>query len=195
MNRLKTVHWLSILGVAIILLLSATVIIDRATHPDSSYNVPATGSSSNSVAKNIKIGNKVGNLAPDFRLTTIDNNTVSLSDYRGKHVILNFWATWCGPCRYETPFLQSAYEESAKDGVIVIAINTQDGFENASSYARMYNLTFTIPVDITGTVARQFGVYGMPTTFMIDEEGVITSIKIGPFIGKEEIEERIQNFQ
>ena len=141
------------------------------------------------------VGYRLGNIAPDFTLDTIDSKSVKLSDFRGKNVILNFWATWCGPCRFEMPFLEAIHEEWAKSDVVVIAVNTQDGYESARSYAKAYNIKFVIPVDVTGKVAEKFAVRGMPTTFFINEEGIITSIKIGPFITVDEIEERMKTFK
>lgn len=140
------------------------------------------------------VGNRLGNIAPDFTLDTIDGKSIRLSDFRGKNIILNFWATWCGPCRFEMPFLEAVHETWAKAGVVVIAINTQDGYENARSYAKAYNLKFIIPVDVTGKVAEKFGVRGMPTTIFINADGIITSIKIGPFIAADEIEDRMKTF-
>ena len=82
------------------------------------------------------VGYNLGNIAPDFTLDTIDGKSVKLSDFRGKNVILNFWATWCGPCRFEMPFLEAVHDQWAKADVIIVAINTQDGYESARSYAK-----------------------------------------------------------
>ncbi|MDD5312047.1 MAG: TlpA disulfide reductase family protein [Dehalococcoidia bacterium] len=142
----------------------------------------------------IMTGNRIGNLAQDFNLHTTDGREIKLSDYRGQNVILNFWATWCGPCRYEMPFFQAVQEKWDKSGVIVLAIATMDDPDSVRSYAKVYNLKFTIPVDVMGNVAKKYGISGMPTTFFIDQEGIITSVRIGPFITQEEIEDMMKSF-
>ena len=175
--------WLSILTIVIILIITAATIAGCATHP------------SETVATTPQTGNKIGDLAPDFSLPTIDNKMMSLHEYMGKNIILNFWATWCGPCVYEVPFLREIDERWSKAGVMVIAINTQDSIEAATSYARHNNLNFVIPFDPRGGVASLYNVRGLPTSFFIDSEGVIKSIKVGPFISTSEIEERMKSFK
>jgi len=191
MNKLQTPHFLWILAAVIIVFLISAVIIDQVTH---SNPAPATKPVSDT-QKNVKTGNRVGDLAPDFKLITIDNREINLSDYRGKNVILNFWATWCGPCNFELPFIKAVDEEWSKAGVVIIAVNTQDTFERASSYAKTNELKFIIPVDVKGSLINLYAVRGMPTTFFINRDGIITSIKIGPFIGKDEVEERMKSFE
>jgi len=152
------------------------------------------GGSSQTSQKGILIGNRIGNIAQDFNLHTTDGREIRLSDYRGQHVILNFWATWCGPCRFEMPFFQTIQDKWDGAGVTVLAIATQDDPDSVRSYAKVYNLKFTIPMDIMGTVAKKYGISGMPTTFFIDQEGVITSVRIGPFLAPEEIEDMMKSF-
>jgi len=191
MNKLQTPLFLWILAAVIVVFLISAIIIDQVTH---SNPAPVTQPVSDT-QKNVKTGNRVGDLAPDFRLKTINNREINLSDYRGKNVILNFWATWCGPCQYEIPPLKEIDREWSKAGVVIIAVNTQDTFERASSYAKTNELKFIIPVDVKGSLINLYGVRGMPTTFFINRDGIITSIKIGPFIGKDEIEERMKTFE
>ena len=143
----------------------------------------------------IVVGNKIGDTAPDFTLETIDGRQISLSDYRGKNVILNFWASWCGPCRFETSTVEAIHEAWSDKGVVVLGVNVQDGFDNARSYAKAYNLKFTIPVDVPGDAVRLYGIHGIPTTFFINREGIITAIKVGPFISTDEVEEMMASFK
>ncbi len=189
LNKIKPTIWFILLGVFTIL-----IIVAGAIYEHTAYTFQ-TNIEQQTKIDNIKTGNKIGERAPDFSLKTIDNRDIKLSDYRGKYVILNFWATWCGPCRYEIPTLQTTHETWKKADVVIIAINTQDGFENAYSYAKAYGLTFTIPVDIPGKVAELYGVRGLPTTFFINSDGIITYIKIGPFINKDEIEQYMASFK
>lgn len=191
------VVWLSTVGAAIILFMVSVVIFDQVTHSGNiSKNDKTTSAApAGQTGSNFKTGNRIGNLAPDFALKTADNRDIKLSDFRGKNVIINFWATWCGPCRYEMGSLQSIHETWEKADVILLAIATQDGFDNARSYAETNGLTFTIPVDIPGKVAEGYGVRGLPTSFFINRDGVITSIKVGPFISVDEILERMVTFK
>lgn len=137
----------------------------------------------------------IGNTAPDFTLETIDGHEISLSDYRGKNVILNFWATWCGPCRFETSTVEAIYEAWSDKDVVMLGVNVEDGFDSAASYAKANNLKFTIPVDVPGDLVRLYGIHGIPTTFFINRQGIIAAIKVGPFISTDEMEEMMASFK
>ena len=189
MDKLKSPLFLWILLVVILVLMVPVVIIDRASHP--STVTKTTGTTAGENADAVKTGWKVGEMAPDFVLTTIENRDIKLSDYRGKIILLNFWATWCGPCKLEIPVLKSMHDRLEKEGTVILAVNTQDSFENALSFASNNKLNFTVPVDPRGIVAKSYNVHGIPTTFFIDEKGVISSIKIGPFLSEQEITDRI----
>jgi len=194
MNYDKIIKLLWILLSVVIILIFAVAIIDRAVHAN------AIAGSKTIVTKpaaqdDAKIGNRIGFTAPDFTLNTIDNKQISLSDYHGRPVILNFWATWCGPCRYEVPAFKAFYDKYPEEEVVIIAVNTQDNPDSALSYAKADGLKFVIPVDPRGNVANLYNVRGMPTTFFINETGIITSIKIGPFLNVEEMEERAASFK
>lgn len=120
----------------------------------------------------------VGHPAPDFTLTTLDGETFQLSDLQGTPVVLNFWATWCGPCQRELPALQAATERFA--GRVVIA-GVDQGEEAAvvQSYVDDLGLTFVIPMDENFEVSEQYAVLGLPTTFFIDADGIIRQIWSG----------------
>jgi len=128
--------------------------------------------------------------APDFTLENPEGQEISLSDFKGKTIILNFWATWCGPCQLEMPFFQAIYEERADDGLIVMAV---DVMENASSVGRFVSdmeLTFPVLLDTNAKVARQYCLpQALPATLFIDEEGIIRAGKVGAFIDQQEIED------
>jgi len=183
--------WVSVIGAVILILIVTAAVVESSSRSAGT----AANEAGNQTTAGLKTGNKIGELAPDFTLTTIDGKTMNLYDYRGKNIILNFWATWCGPCTYEVPFLRQIDETWAKAGVAIIAVNTQDNVENAAIYAKRHNLNFVIPVDPRGGVATMFNVHGLPTTFFIDSDGVIKSVKVGPFINTGEIEERMSQFK
>jgi len=190
MNDARINQLLWILVPATVILISTVAVIERVVH------INATAASQAIVTKpasqnDVNVGNRIGFTAPDFTLPTVDNREISLSDYRGRPVILNFWATWCGPCRYEVPAFKAFYERYPEEEVVIIAVNTQDDPDSARGYSIADKLKFVIPVDPRGTVANMFNVRGMPTTFFINGAGVITSIKIGPFLSIDEMEERM----
>ncbi|WP_301107818.1 peroxiredoxin [Sporosarcina sp.] len=123
--------------------------------------------------------------APDFTLETLAGETVTLSELKGKKVILNFWATWCPPCKAEMPHMESFYSKlTEEDHVELIAVNVTEseklGVSEVKNFVESYKLSFPIPLDETAQVTHQYGVFSMPTTFMIDTKGRIAQKVIGP---------------
>ena len=133
-------------------------------------------------------GTQVGNLAPDFQLQNLDGQTVSLGNLQGKPVLINFWATWCPPCRSEMPYIQEIYEEWADKGLVVLAINIGESSSKAEEFMQSYNLSFTVLLDTKQDVAQKYNIQYIPTTLLINKDGIIEGGKIGPFQSKEEIE-------
>lgn len=124
---------------------------------------------------------QAGFLAPDFSLTTLDGETITLSDLRGQVVLLNIWASWCPPCRAEMPAMQRVWEEYQKQGVMVLAVNStaQDTLADAQAFVTDNGLTFPIPLDTDGEVTRLYRVSSLPTSFFIGADGVIREVVIG----------------
>jgi peroxiredoxin len=124
----------------------------------------------------------VGDPALNFTLLDFDGNPVSLDDFEGRPVIVNFWATWCAPCRIEMPELQAAYEAYQDDGLVILALNEDEPAEVARAYFEdEMGLTFTALLDDNSAIATAFGFSAtLPTTFFIDAEGTITVIHRGP---------------
>jgi peroxiredoxin len=176
---------------AILLLMVPVVIVDQVTHSRPASTSAATVPTGTS--EQPKIGWRIGEQAPDFTLTTTGNYDIQLSDYRGKKVILNFWATWCGPCRLEVPFIKSVNDKLPKLNAVLLAVNTQDSFDNAQLYAKANGLKCIIPVDPRGIVSGYYNIRGIPTTYFINQKGIVTSIKIGPFLSEDEIMERLDS--
>ncbi|MCJ1906995.1 peroxiredoxin family protein [Planococcus ruber] len=125
-----------------------------------------------------------GELSPDFELTTLEGETVKLSDYQGKKVILNFWATWCPPCRAEMPHMQNYFEEhAASSNVEVLAVNltTEDrGVDKVQNFVKEYELTFPIPMDKEGEIGKLYQAVTIPTSYMIDTDGRVQNKIVGP---------------
>lgn len=122
-----------------------------------------------------------GFLAPDLSLVTLGGETVSISNLHGRAVLLNFWASWCPPCRAEMPAIQAVHEEYAERGLVVLAVNAtaQDSRAAAESFAAEYGLTFPILLDPAGDANRIYRIGSLPTTFFIDPDGIIREMVIG----------------
>ena len=121
----------------------------------------------------------VGHPAPDFSLPTVDGGMVTLSELRGTPVVLNFWATWCPPCRAELPELQAASLRYA-DKIAIIGVNQVESVGLVAAFVSDMGLTFAIPLDAQGQVSRFYQVRSLPTSFFIDRDGVIRQMQIGP---------------
>jgi peroxiredoxin len=124
------------------------------------------------------IGTEVGNLAPDFTLETLKGQQ-SLSDFRGQVVMLNFWASWCGPCRVEMPDVQAVYEAYEAEGFVVLGVNIGETEQTVSEFVDQFDLSFPIMLDGKAQVARQFGAFSIPTSYFLDRDGVIQKIQRG----------------
>lgn len=123
----------------------------------------------------------VGDKALNFTLLDFDGNPVSLSDFEGQPVIVNFWATWCVPCRIEMPELQEAYETYQDDNLVILALNVDEPADVAREFFEdEMGLTFTALLDENSAISTAFGNIGLPSTFFIDAEGTITAIHRGP---------------
>lgn len=122
-----------------------------------------------------------GFTAPDFTLTMLDGDTLTLSSLRGKVVVLNFWASWCLPCRAEMPALQHVYEDYSSLGLELVAVNAanQDSLLVVSGFVDEFGLSFPIPLDVDGSVSAQYLLNGLPTTFFIDRQGIIQKMEVG----------------
>lgn len=121
---------------------------------------------------------RVGALAPSFTLENLDGQQVSLSDFRGKTVILNFWATWCVPCRTEMPAIDAVAR--ADPNVVVLAIDLQEGEEPVRDYAQKLGLSFSPLLDSSGQVTTLYHVNSLPSSFFIGPDGTIRAISVGP---------------
>jgi peroxiredoxin len=122
-----------------------------------------------------------GFLAPDFTLDLLGGGEVTLSELRGKGVVINLWASWCPPCRAEMPAIQRVYEKTKGRGLEVLAVNTtyQDSEGAATEFIQELGLTFPVPLDRDGTVSQQYLLRALPSTFFVDRQGVIRKVIIG----------------
>jgi cytochrome c biogenesis protein CcmG/thiol:disulfide interchange protein DsbE len=122
----------------------------------------------------------VGAAAINFDLKTIDGKPVGLETFRGKPLVMNFFASWCDPCRDEMPIINDLASKSAKEGYNVLGIAVEDGRAAVTEYAKEAKLEFPIALDLNSTVKRAYRIFGPPATFFIDGQGVIREVVIGP---------------
>ena len=111
--------------------------------------------------------------APDFEVETFDGKTLRLSDLNGKVVVLNFWASWCPPCRWEMPFFEIMWQEYRDQSVVFVGIAMSDTFENVKAFAEEAGVTYPVGLDTTTEIARAYEVLSLPTTFFIGKDGNI----------------------
>jgi len=122
---------------------------------------------------------RVGQPAPDFALADLDGNPVRLSDLRGRPVIVNFWASWCGPCVEEFPLLESAAAAHRGDDLVIVGIVFRDRSEAAREFLARMGVTWPAAMDPGEQVATEFGIIGPPDTFFIDRQGILMGRQIG----------------
>jgi len=130
--------------------------------------------------QNRDVGIAVGDLAPEFSGTTIDGKAVSLSDLDGKLVVVNVFASWCGPCRVETPHLVEIYNEIDKDEVEFVGLNLQETSEAVLSFKEEFSITYPLLLNEGGEITNIYRPIGLPTTWFIDQEGIIRFTFSGP---------------
>jgi thiol-disulfide isomerase/thioredoxin len=115
----------------------------------------------------------------DFSAELLDGNSVRLTDLTGKVVFLNFWATWCGPCRMEMPSMQALYQKLKGDGLEILAIDVQEDKRTAAAFIASNKLNFPTALDPSGRIAATYGIEAFPTTYIIDRKGNIISRVVG----------------
>ncbi len=123
----------------------------------------------------------IGTYAPEFTLKDLQGNNVSLTDFRGKLVLLNFWATWCPPCREEIPSLNKLMSQYRNKGLVIIGISSDSSYKRLKAFAKKYNISFIVLHDASITITRKYKVFSLPTTFLIDKRGRIVRKFIGAY--------------
>lgn len=171
--------WIALLGLAVLIGIAVYSFAAQEADSVDSLNNEQLGTD---MAANPGSSLQKGDVAPDFTLTTLDGKEVSLSDYRGKKVLLNFWATWCPPCKAEMPHMQNVHENYGED-IEILAVNLtslDNGKDKIELFKEDYELTFTIPLDEKGTVGEEYQAFTIPTSYFISTEGKIQHKIVGP---------------
>ncbi len=122
---------------------------------------------------------KEGTAIIDFELQDLSGATRRLSDFHGKVVFLNFWATWCGPCRFEMPSMEKLYKALKAKGLEIVAVNLQEDRKSVQRFVNEYGLSFPVLLDTTGRVGATYGARSIPTTYIVDREGFVIAGTIG----------------
>ncbi len=122
---------------------------------------------------------EVGDRAVPFTLTTFTGDTFNLTDAIGGPVLINLWASWCGPCKYEAPELQRAYEAYKDKGVVFVGVALQDTVESSTAFIKRFGWTFPAGPDDTGDIMKAYRAMAIPMTYIVDAKGFVTYIHIG----------------
>lgn len=136
-------------------------------------------------SRGIKLGGaggpapKIGEPAPDFTLLDLNGKVVHLSDFHGKTVIINFWATWCTPCRREFPEFVELYERNKENGLVIVGVNLQESAGSVRKFVDDYGAKFPIVLDKAGSVANQYRLTGSPVSWFVDADGIVRGQVIG----------------
>ena len=143
----------------------------------------------------LPVAPRVGARAPAFEARRFDGGTLRLNELRGKGVVMNFWASWCVPCREEARDLEATYQKYRARQIVFVGVDIQqDTWEDARGFLKEFGITYPAIRDEDGKIALKYQMYGLPTTFFIDKDGVLRGKYVGPFLGPEglrELERRI----
>lgn len=141
---------------------------------------PAQPRSSAGVTTSIGRTPGVGDPAPDFTLKNLEGETIDLGDFKGQPVLINFWATWCGPCRIEMPMIDAMYQKYKDEGFVVLAVDVQEPITIVQSFVNSMGLTFPILLDLTGEIADgSYRIRAFPTSYFVGRDGQITAAHRG----------------
>jgi len=173
--RIRLQKWVIYLMLAVIVLAVATILTGTFFSPkQETEQSPA------------RLSLHIGEPAPDFTLETLNGTEVRLSQFRGQPVLINFWASWCQPCRKEMPELVRSYKANKSRGFVLLGMNLTyiDTVQDAQAFAKEFNITFPVLLDKDGAVAeKSYGVQGIPTSVFVNRDGTIARIQIGPMTG------------
>ena len=177
-----------LLGMALALLLFGGPLLDNFTgeNPADMPQIPSAdgGAKGANPALDTLIA---GDQAHAFTLPDLNGNDVSLSEYAGQPVVINFWATWCAPCRIEMPELQNAYNTYKDQNLMILAVNAQEDEQHVREFFDDLGLTFKPLLDSDGKVGRAYGAFGLPSTYFVDGSGEVTAVHRG-ILTEEQIE-------
>ncbi|HEX5370555.1 MAG TPA: TlpA disulfide reductase family protein [Dehalococcoidia bacterium] len=174
-----------VIGIALVALWQAGVILQPAAVSVASCSggaqpAPADASVDTATPGGLTVGLNAGNVAPDFEVSSLDCKRLRLSGFRGQPVLLNFWATWCVPCKQELPLIQQTLNAHTADNLAVIAVDSAESYTSESRFVQKLGIALTVfGYDPRGEVYTRYQLLGLPTSFFIDARGVITQVVRG----------------
>jgi cytochrome c biogenesis protein CcmG/thiol:disulfide interchange protein DsbE len=133
--------------------------------------------------------------APPFEFTTFEGETISLDSLRGQGVVLNFWASWCDPCREEAALLEQTWRREKDNGIVFIGLDYLDQEPAALAYLREFDITYPNGPDLQSQAARRYGIKGVPETFFISPEGAIAETVIGPITSQQQLDSLLDSIR
>jgi len=177
MERPSVRRQLNLLLIGLLIGAAFTVIVTFGLPGGSRQPAPTTTSIAGTPGA--VVAPEVGALAPAFTLQDVDGQQVSLSDFSGRPVLLNFWAVWCAPCLEEMPLLDSRYRALEEQGLVVLGINFDDPAEDVRIYGDSLDISFPLLLDPGGEVQDLYRIRGYPSTILVDAEGVVRMVQVG----------------
>ncbi|MCZ2095062.1 MAG: redoxin domain-containing protein [Anaerolineae bacterium] len=157
----------------------------RVTPDTQTIAVPSISDLAASAPETRATGLELGKVAPGFSAKTDAGASFSLADQRGKVVVLNFWATWCGPCREEMPEFEQAFIDHADEGLLVVGVNNAETAEDIAGFRDELSLTFPLLVDADASLQQLYGILAYPSTYILDRDGVIVAQQFGPMTAEQ----------
>jgi thiol-disulfide isomerase/thioredoxin len=179
-------------GLAIAVVFGSALVLFLVTRPIVSSGTSPTVQDPSAVFYQISAktqGLDLGQRAPELsgldngtpvQLSDLDGQVVTLASLKGHPVWINFWATWCPPCQRETPVLRDTFKAHQTEGLVLLAIDVQEPADSVRQYATKYGLTYRVGLDVTGAIFRAYRIYGLPSQYFIDRDGVIRGRYFGP---------------
>jgi cytochrome c biogenesis protein CcmG/thiol:disulfide interchange protein DsbE len=138
----------------------------------------------------VQAGPRASGIAPDFTLNTFDNQQITLSEFKGQVVVINFWASWCPPCREEAAYLEKTWRKYKDQGVVFLGIDYVDTEPEALAYIEEFEITYPNGPDLRTEISQAYRIQGVPETFFVAKDGTLRGVKIGPLFPPE-LEDRI----
>jgi peroxiredoxin len=154
--------------------------IDDPAQNSNQLNITSSAQNPSDASAKGKLATSIKVKATDFKLKDLNGKEVSLSDFKGKKVLLNFWATWCPPCKAEMPDIEKLYQETKNSDLVILAVNLGEDKQTVKSFMDKNKYNFNILLDSEKSAAIKYNIASIPTSFFIDENGTIISKKIGP---------------
>ena len=193
------------IGIGVLVLWQAGIVFksDAASITDASGRTvelqPSDVSVTTSAPAGRSVGLEKGDIAPDFEFSSFEGERMRLSDFRGRPVFLNFWATWCGPCRAELPAMEVLLREHAADQLAVIGVNNGERIQAAERFLQKLDVKLTeYAYDPAASIIQRYSILGLPTSFFIDADGVITGVyatEMSPKLMEDAVTEAIAGYK